>query len=109
MRNEKPVHFYDRAKGENGIAQIACGKSVGIRQRWSPEWKEVSCYECAWHAAALTDAQRNHIWQNTNERLRKYKITPWPVPDGRSRHEARRPGTGGEAVRRRASLEAARA
>jgi hypothetical protein len=78
MKNEVPVHFYDRSYSP---ARIACGRSVGVGQRFSPEWQKVSCYDCARTGGALSDAQRNHIWQNANERLGKHKITPWPVPD----------------------------
>ena len=78
MTNDPPVHFYDRS---HSPARIACGRSVGVGQRFSPEWRKVSCYDCARCSGGLDEIQRNHIWQNANERLGKDKRSPWPVRD----------------------------
>jgi hypothetical protein len=73
MTHERPVHFLTKRPG-NPLRVCACGK---VPQRYTIEPEKASCYECARLAEELTPVQRDEIWQNTNERMGKFKRSPW--------------------------------
>lgn len=73
--NPKAVHYLDYGYNQ---AQIACGRKCYTGE-YSQDWRKVSCYKCARNASGITDAQREYIWDSANERLDKYKKSPFVV------------------------------
>lgn len=70
-----PVHLLNKKIG-NPIKVIACGKRAGLGS-FSEDPRQVSCYDCARSAEGISDEDRDEIWENTNERLNKFKKSPW--------------------------------
>ncbi len=69
----RPVHYLTKREG-NPLRVCACGK---IPQRYTIEPEKASCHECARQADGLTAQQRDEIWENANERMSKFKRSPW--------------------------------
>jgi hypothetical protein len=76
MSSHPPVHFLGRREGAR-CGVIACGVSVYKPSQYTTDPDKASCYACARNADGLTAAQRDTIWENTNERMDKFKRSPW--------------------------------
>jgi hypothetical protein len=72
----RPCHLITK-RPASPLGVIACGRNVSMPSQYTNDPAKSSCHECAREAEGLTAQQRNEIWDNANERMEKFKRSPW--------------------------------